>query len=116
MKLNTSIGETADTLVLHEYFKSLVNRFFKILPMRENNEASLPAYIQSLQREIIGFSKLIPSLYEVPSFVSLLSILEYLNDTPECPVHIVRTEVFHAINICSKLKNKLMREGGVPHE
>ena len=38
--------------------------------------------------------------------MTLISILQYLIDTPDCPVQDVKREVFRAISICNKLKSR----------
>ena len=38
------------------------------------------------------------------SYLTLMAILEYLIDTPDCTVSDVRREVFHAISVCNKLE------------
>ena len=90
--------------LLHNFFKDLVNQFFKILPMRENKEASLPVYMQSLRAELLGCRGLVEALNNDASFMMLLSILQYLIDNPECPVWEVKREVFKSISICNKIK------------
>lgn len=103
MKTVTSLGEPIDSAQLQQYFGRLINRFFKILPMKENGESSLTNYIQSLQRELLGCLNLVPELKVCDSYITLLSILEFLNREQDCPIPAVRTEVFHAINICKSL-------------
>lgn len=103
-------GESVDTELLCNYFKRLVNQFFKILPIRENEHESMPAYLSSLQAELLGCKSFIPELCTDPSFLSLLSILQYLIDYPECSVREVRREVFHSISICNKLKALYVKE------
>lgn len=110
MKLNTSLDEPIESIDLSRYFNALINRFFKILPMKESNEKTLCTYIQSLQRELIGCFNLIPELNDIPSCITLLSILEYLCDTTDCPTTIVKTDVFHAINICERLSKQFAAE------
>lgn len=105
-KLRTSLGSPIEADELCVYFNSLINRFFKILPMFESGEPSLEAYIQSLQRELIGCSGLVPELSEHGAYMTLLSILEYISDPANCSKSTVKTEVFHAINICNKLRDK----------
>lgn len=92
--------------LLHNYFHSLVNCFFKILPIRESGEKTLPVYIQSLQVELLGCKNLICELENDPGFITLLSILQYLLDNEDCPVPDVKREVFRAISICNKLEGK----------
>ena len=96
--------ERLDRTLIHNYFKQLINHFFKILPMRENEDKTLPLYIRSLQMELMGCDGLIPSLKSNPMFLTLLSILQYILDDPNCSVKEVRREVFRAISICNRLK------------
>ena len=92
--------------LVHSYFKSLVNSFFKVLPMYENGESSLPTYLDSLQSELLGCGSFIPALAEESQFLTLIAILQYMIDNPEEPVKKVRREVFKAISICNRLKTK----------
>lgn len=100
----TVTGQTVQDNLVKNYFHDLVNRFFKILPMRENGEESLPTYMRSLRVELIGGEGLLPELKINSSYLTLMAILEYLIDTPECTVNDVRREVFHAISVCNKLE------------
>lgn len=104
MSVETSVGVDMDTELLSNYLKNLVNRFFKILPIREADDGSLPTYMRSLQMELLGCKNLVTDLGNDASFITLLSILQYLIDNPESSVASVRREVFHAISICNKLK------------
>ena len=90
--------------LLYNYFKNLVNSFFKILPIKEEKPETLSIYMESLQMELIGCKHLVVGMDENPVFLSLLSILQYLIDYPECGQHEVRREVFRAISLCNKLK------------
>lgn len=94
--------------LVYKYFKHLVNRFFKILPMRENNEETLPSYIQSLQLELLGCNNLVEEIHNQSDFLTLLSILQYFIDNPVCNTEIVRREVFRAISICNALQNEFV--------
>ena len=100
----TSVGEPVTSDLLRNYFRNLVNQFFKILPMRENEEKSLGVYMKSLQAELLGCKALIPEIRNNSLYLTLLSILQYLIDTPECAVSEVKREVFRAISICNKIK------------
>lgn len=95
-----------DSLILKNYLRTLINLFFKILPIRESGENSLPTYMQSLQAELLGCHEFIEAIHNDPLFLSLLSILQYLIDNPSCDVSVVKREVFKAISICNKLKSK----------
>ena len=104
MMVETTAGAPIDAEVLHNYFRTLVNHFFKILPIREQNEESLTTYMQSLQAELLGCKGLVSAIQNDASYLTLLSILQYLIDNPECTVREVKREVFRAISICNKLK------------
>ena len=104
MMVETTAGMPIDAEVLHNYFRNLVNHFFKILPIREQNEESLTTYMQSLQAELLGCKGLVSAIQNDASYLTLLSILQYLIDNPECTVREVKREVFRAISICNKLK------------
>ena len=92
-----------DDGVLHSYFKRLVNQFFKILPIRERGEESLGTYMRSLRAELLGCRGLVLQVRDAASYLTLLSILEYLIEHPDCPVSEVKREVFKAIGICDAL-------------
>lgn len=91
---------------LRKYMRGLVDRFFKILPLWEDHEESLPTYLESLQLELIGFNGLMKALNDDSDFVALLAILQYLIDHPDTNIRTVKREVFRAISICNKLKAK----------
>ena len=106
MMIETSAGIPMDSIVLKNYFKALVDAIFKILPLWENGEETLGVYMQSLQAELLGCKELILAINEDPLFLSLVSILQYLIDNPDCEISFVRREVFGAISICNKLKSR----------
>lgn len=97
-----------DTLVIKR-LDTLINQFFKILPMRENNEESLPIYIASLEREMLGYRDLIVALGKDDQYLALLAILEYIGNH-ECSVSVVRCDVFRAINILRQLQVRYAKE------
>ena len=99
--------------LLYNYFKNLVNSFFKILPIKEEKPETLGIYMESLQKELIGCKHLVVGISEEPSFLSLLAILQYLIDYPECTQREVKREVFRAISLCNKLKATYLTEGVV---
>ncbi len=101
----TSVGEPITSNLLRNYFRNLVNQFFKILPMREKEEESLYIYMKSLQSELLGCKELLPDIRENSLYLTLLAILQYLIDNTDCSVAEVKREVFRAISICNKLKS-----------
>lgn len=106
MMYATSAGKPIKPELVGSYIKSLVNRFFKILPIYETEPDSLQAYIESLQLELIGCQELIIILHNDPAFISLLSILQYFRNNPNCSKTKLRREVFRAISICKSFDSK----------
>jgi hypothetical protein len=105
MMIQTKAGVPMDANVLKNYFRALINLFFKILPIWESGESSIETYMRSLQAELLGCKELIEAIHDDPLFLSLISILQYLIDNPSLEVSIVKREVFRAISICNKLKS-----------
>lgn len=95
-----------NAVILDNYLSGLVNHFFKILPIKESGESTLDVYIRSLQSELLGCKELIEAIHNDALFLTLISILQYLIDTPSCDVPTVKREVFRAISICNKLQKK----------
>lgn len=106
MMIQTKVGVPMDAAILSNYLSAMINNFFKILPIKESGEQSLDTYMQSLQAELLGCKELVEAIHNDSLFLTLLSILQYLIDNPECEVAVVKREVFHAISICNKLKSK----------
>ena len=91
---------------IRNYMRSLVDRFFKILPLWEEGEETLPAYLDSMLIELSGFRSMMFALHHDHEFVTLIAIIQYLIDNPETTPRTVRREVFRAISICNKLSAK----------
>jgi len=104
MTLHTTAGIGMNSVMLGNYMRNLVNQFFKILPMRENEEESLGTYMESLRAELLGCQGLIVVIDNDPMYMTLLAILQYLIQNQDAHPKIFRREVFKAISICNKLK------------
>lgn len=106
MMVETVSGHEIDIVFLQRYFKRLVDQFFKILPLREEEEPTLVNYMEGLRAELLGLGGLVTYVDKDPVFLSLLSILQYLIDNPDASHHIFKREVFAAISICNKLRSQ----------
>lgn len=106
MRFETSTGQYVEHDVVHKYLCNLVNKFFKILPIRESEDESLSVYMESLQVELIGFKELIKVVNCDHEYTTLLAILQYLISNTNASVKVFKREVFRSISICNKLKQK----------
>lgn len=103
--VTTSHGIDLDRDVLLRYMAGLVHRFYKILPLREENEPTLDQYIEGLLRELLGCKALIEFLKDDDRYMSLISMLQYmLVNKPD--VATTKSDVFRAINILRQLQKK----------
>lgn len=104
----TSHGIELSNELVNRHLRDLVNRFYKILPIKESGEPTLLQYQKSLLREMLGLQNLIVALKNDDRYLSLLSILQYMIDyNPD--VSAVRSDVFRAISILNHLQKKYCR-------
>lgn len=92
--------------LIYNYLDTMVNSFFKILPIRESEAESLPVYLTSLQHELLGCEGLIHELNDDARFMRLMVMVQYLLDHPEASIADVKREVFKAIRICTQLRDQ----------
>lgn len=87
------------------YFKFLIGRVWKILPMNEEENIHLKDYMESLQRELIGNMNLVENLKYDGYFITLLNKIEFLiNEDYEH--EILRKEVFECVDLIKKIQSK----------
>ena len=103
--MNTVHNINVDKEMLRRRLSTLVNQFYKILPIKESGEPTLQKYMLSLQREMLGCQYLIIALQYDERYLTLMSILQYLIEV-DCDVDVVRSEVFKCISILKKLSEK----------
>lgn len=93
--------------LFESYLDSLVGRFYKIMPMYEDNDPTLKSYLEGLCRELSGSKSLILALNNNPYFIQLISTIQYFIDN-DFDKKICKKEVMKCIDISKKLKKKLM--------
>ncbi len=101
-------GEISNQLIA-SYISRLVDRFYKILPLKEEGEVTLPRYLEGLAGELLGFQRLSEDFNTEERFITLLSILQYMIDYHP-GIKRTRTEVFRAIKILKDLQDKYAHE------
>ena len=103
MTFDTSTGGVVNGEMLRNYFRILVNRFFKILPVWESGDGSVVTYMESLRSELLGCENIILAIHNDGEYMSLIAALQDLIDHPEYGHDKVRRIVFGSISICNKL-------------
>lgn len=91
---------------LKSYLHNLVNKVYKILPMKEEKCETLNSYLLSLQNELIGCYKLWLILEDNPQFLAVINIIKYLS-TEEYDEATCKREVFKAIHLIEKIDKSL---------
>lgn len=87
------------------YFNFLIGKVWKILPLKEEGNAHLKEYMESLQRELIGNIHLVEELKCDGYFITLLNKIEFLINE-KYSHDICRKEVFECISMIKKIKGK----------
>lgn len=92
-----------------KYFEFLINKTYKILPLKEENSDTLKSYLESYQRELIGNMDLIPLLVDEPRFITVLNTMQFLI-SEEYSDKVCKREVFKCIHILEAIKEKYFKE------
>lgn len=87
----------------YNYLNNLINRVFKILPLKEENSPTVQTYIVSLLSELTGNKELIAVVNNDSRYETILSNLQSLVTEQE----IYRTIVFNTINLIVQMKDEL---------
>lgn len=102
--IDVKYGQIPNEL-FNNYLKYLVNKLFKVLPMKEHEVKSLNSYLRSLQIELIGSTELIGTLKNDPKFLSLMNTIQFFIDN-EFDNQTCKREVFKCIHILEDLQKK----------
>lgn len=90
--------------IKNEYIDYLKGGFYKCLCLFEEKNDGLSTYIDSFSYEVYGLQYLVEDGDRI--ITTLLCILEHFYDDsiePEPDIKIIRSEVFHCINLVDKL-------------
>lgn len=92
------------------YFKFLINKTYKILPLKEEKSETLKSYLESLLRELLGNKELVSVLVDEPRFITVLNTMQYLI-SQEYTVKVCKKEVFKCICILEEINSKYFKGG-----
>lgn len=95
---------------LDSYLHNLINKVYKILPMKEEQCDTLTSYILSLENELIGCYELWDILDDSPQFLAVINIIKYLS-IEEYDISTCKREVFKAIHLIEKVIKDIEKEG-----
>ena len=101
-------GNELDKQVSYNYYDHLVNKFYKILCMREDKCDTLDTYIESLTIELSGNKSFQKNIDYDGELLTLISILLYFLENINEDEKIFKREFFKCISIIKKLKNAYM--------
>ena len=91
------------------YFEFLINKTYKILPLKEEKSETLKSYLESFQRELIGNMDLVNILVDEPKFITVLNTMQFLI-SEEYSDKICKREVFKCIRILEDINNRYFKE------
>lgn len=99
--MNIKYGGSMSNVTFQEYCETyLVNKIFKILPLKEGNK-EWESYVESLNKELIGASVLISNQY----YFGLVSKLEGLRRIEDDALF--RKTIFECISYAKLLPSKM---------
>lgn len=101
-----------DEKAFHNYFKYMIGKIYKILPMSEEGCSTLVSYLESLKIEMLGSYSLYRQLMEEPQFMTALNIVEYLINNSDCEHEVCKREVFKAIRCIESVNKKYFEKEG----
>lgn len=103
--MNSIYGDVSNRYV-REYLKSLIDKTYKILPMKEEGSNTLGQYLNSYLLELVGWTTAFPFYGHEAKIMSVLSTIAYFANN-DCGVAETKREVFKCIHILESVKNEL---------
>lgn len=95
---------------LKSYLRHLINKVYKILPMKEEGCKTIKPYLLSLENELIGCYDLWEILDDNPNFTAIINIIAYLF-TEQYDIQTCKREVFKAIHLIELINKEIVEEG-----
>lgn len=105
--MNTKYGKLPDEM-LFDYMDKMINKVWKMLPMREENVPTLAFYIESILREFVSQKELVDCFKKNGSYIEILGIIEGLLTQEDYLTY--RSDVLRAVNSIKRLKSSLGSE------
>lgn len=93
-----------DIKLCQNYFSILVNKIYKVLPLKEEHSPTVCKYIESLLNEMTGSSKVISAIRNDGQYMAIIGTLEGLCKCDD--VIVCKREVFKCIRTVEELNLK----------
>lgn len=87
-----------------ENLKTLSDKIFKILPLKEKNSDTLPKYLLSLKIELLGGLGLLHMLQDDVKILTIANTVQYFIDN-DYDVETCRSEIFKCLNILKQIQS-----------
>lgn len=84
------------------FFKNIIGKIFKILPLKEENNIGFYDYVDSILIQLIGAKSTFLELENNQDFLSVINIIQYIKNN-KCSNKQCKREIFKCLNIIQKL-------------
>lgn len=84
------------------FLNSMIGAVYKILPMNDNEDTTLPSHLDSLYVQLVGGAETYPELKYCQYYHSIINIVRYFR-TQEYDKRTCKREVFKCTNILDRL-------------
>lgn len=91
------------------YINKLIDKFYKIIPLKESNCVTTNVYIDGLIIEISGFQEFIEHLNYDARILTILNILNYIQNN-ELSHYEYRRQIFKCINFIKQIQINVLGE------
>jgi hypothetical protein len=95
--------------MIQNYFDRLIDKLYKILPMKESNDITLNIYLKSIQNELLGGIELIGDIDYDAKYITILNTIAFLNknqfDNSTC-----KREIFKCIRLIRDIQFKIKQK------
>lgn len=106
--MNSKYGEIPDTMC-YNFLSRLVDKLFKIIPLKENHSATVTTYIEDLIYELSGNNELFEVSNYNPKILDIICTLESVKDENMSHAE-YRRSIFKCITITRQLKEHISDE------
>lgn len=93
-------------LNLQTHLDGLINKLFKIIPLKESNDKNIDIYIDSLCVDLLGSSFTFKELLKNQNYITIVNTVEYLSEY-DYSFEKCKREVFKCISLIEKVKKEL---------